>query len=331
MQRSRELDISALPVLNEKQVGNLRHIENLARQPKGDWSHMSGRHPFQEDFGSYRFQIAYMAYALGLTHFHRLPAAPGAFRDTFDLLIQKMLHPEVWLYWRDASQGGAPGFNAHLRGKLPQRVDPVAKDNIMYSAYVQSMALMYNVLFDDDKYAQPGALTMRLDPFFWTLDETEFVYDQNSLNENLYWQMVESGYLGIACEPNCVFQICNQPAILGFRLHDLRKGAHPLMRVRLQNGRPGSPHLSSFACERAFGADLIKTTLRGRKVSCLGKCPLSCCLFGSIDIDQEPAISLPIPEPAGAENRMGFWPPDRPERAAGVLRRWVDQGRPEND
>jgi hypothetical protein len=33
--------------------------------------------------------------------------------------------------------------------------------------------------------------------------------------------MVQSGYLGVACEPNCVFQICNQPAILGFRMHDL--------------------------------------------------------------------------------------------------------------
>ena len=32
--------------------------------------------------------------------------------------------------------------------------------------------------------------------------------------------MVQKGYLGIACEPNCVFQICNQVPILGFRLHD---------------------------------------------------------------------------------------------------------------
>jgi hypothetical protein len=51
-----------------------------------------------------------------------------------------------------------------------------------------------------------------------------FEYDQNTLNEHVYWQMVESGYLGVACEPNCVFQICNQPAILGFRLHDLLTG-----------------------------------------------------------------------------------------------------------
>jgi hypothetical protein len=36
--------------------------------------------------------------------------------------------------------------------------------------------------------------------------------------------MVQSGFLGVACEPNCIFQICNQPAILGFRLHDLVYG-----------------------------------------------------------------------------------------------------------
>src|SRR6266568_1171526 len=84
-----------------------------------------------------------------------------------------------------------------------------------------------------------------------------------------------------------------------------RKGANPLMRVRLQNRRPGSPHLSSFACEIAFRAHLIKTTVRGRMVSCLGKCPLSCCLFGPIDIDQEPAISQTIPESAWRRAERG--------------------------
>jgi len=94
----------------------------------------------------------------------------------------------------------------------------------MYSAYVQSMALLYNYLFDDDRYAQPGALTFRHWSYFWGGAPKIFAYDQNSLNEHLYWKMVESGYIGIACEPNCIFQICNQPAILGFRMHDLLTG-----------------------------------------------------------------------------------------------------------
>ncbi len=70
-----------------------------------------------------------------------------------------------------------------------------------------------------------------------------------------------------------------------------RKSADPLMRVRLQNGCPGSPHVSSFAREIAFRTHPIKPTVRGRKLACLGKCPLSCRLFGPIYIDHEPGIS----------------------------------------
>src|SRR5262249_48736862 len=88
----------------------------------------------------------------------------------------------------------------------------------------QSMALLYSYLFDDNRYAQPGALTFRFWSYFWGGEEKRFAYDQNSLNDHIYWQMVQSGYLGIACEPNCVFQICNQPAIIGFRMHDLVYG-----------------------------------------------------------------------------------------------------------
>jgi hypothetical protein len=217
------VDIGRFPLLDKWQLGHLRHIDNLSRQPPNDWSLMSGRAANQEDFGGYRFQLAYMAYALGLTYFHRLPAAPGVFRPIFQCLIEKMLHPAVWMYWRDVSRGGAM-FNAHLADQLSEQWNPVERDNIMYSAYVQSMALMYDVLFNDHRYAEPGALTFNYWSFFWGGNEKRFEYDQYSLNQHLYWKMVESGYLGIACEPNCIFQICNQPAILGFRLHDILTG-----------------------------------------------------------------------------------------------------------
>jgi linalool dehydratase/isomerase-like protein len=39
--------------------------------------------------------------------------------------------------------------------------------DVMYSAYVQSMAHLYAYLFDDDRYAEPGALTFRYWSFFW--------------------------------------------------------------------------------------------------------------------------------------------------------------------
>lgn len=212
-----------LDMLTDRQAGHLRHFANLSRQLPNDWSLMQGRGTGQDDFGGYRFQLAYMAYALALAHRHRLPAAPGVFKPVFERVIEKMLLPEVWMYWARVSRGGSV-FNMHLSDKLGEEWDPVRRDNIMYSAYVQSMALLYHYLFDDDRYAAPGALTFKYWSFFWGGKERRFEYDQNSLNEIVYWQMVESGYLGVACEPNCVFQICNQPAILGFRMHDLVNG-----------------------------------------------------------------------------------------------------------
>src|SRR6516164_9299603 len=69
-----------VPMLDELQAGHLRHILNLAARLPDDWSGMQGRTTLQEDFGSLRFQLAYMSYALALTHVHRLPAAPVMFR-----------------------------------------------------------------------------------------------------------------------------------------------------------------------------------------------------------------------------------------------------------
>jgi hypothetical protein len=210
------------PLLDDKQAGHIRRIQKHATQLPDDWSGMMGRSSLQEDFGALRFQLAYMAYALALAHVHRLPAAPAVFRKPYDRLLQKMLSPDVWTYWHYVSTGNGP-LNKSL-GELPAQWNPVETDNIMFSAYVQSMALLYHYLFDDPKYAAEGALTFHLQPLFWGAGGQRFAYDERKLNEHLYWTMVQKGYLGIACEPNCVFQICNQVPILGFRMHDLVYG-----------------------------------------------------------------------------------------------------------
>jgi cytochrome oxidase Cu insertion factor (SCO1/SenC/PrrC family) len=212
----------SLKVLDKKQVASIRHIGNLARQLKGDWSNMMGPTDLNDGFGAYRFQLAYGFYALALAHFHRLPAAPGLFQGTMEQMIEKMCHPDVWFYWRDASTGGGL---ARTPRKEPD-ANPIKKDNIMYSAYLQTMTLLYHSLFEDDRYTKPGSLRLRYDPFFWgEPGGFSFEYDQNSLNDRVYWNMVESGYLGVACEPWCVFQICNQPPIIGFRLNDELTGS----------------------------------------------------------------------------------------------------------
>jgi linalool dehydratase/isomerase-like protein len=110
--------------LTTEQLGHLRHFDNLSRRLPNDWSSMHGKGVGQDDFGGYRFQLAYMAYALALTHVHRLPAAPGVFKETFERLIEKILMPEVWMYWRDVSRGGSV-FNMHLAERLHEEWNPV--------------------------------------------------------------------------------------------------------------------------------------------------------------------------------------------------------------
>lgn len=222
-------DAAGYPTLDPLQVGQVRRILNLAALLPDDWSGMMGRSSLQEDFGALRFQLAYMSYALALTHVHRLPAAPGLIRAPFERLIEKMLSPDVWTYWHYVSTANGP-FN-NFKGEQPAEWDPVVRDNIMYSAYLQSMALLYHYLFRDDRYARPGALTLSYRPLFWGEGPKRFAYDENSLNDHIYWNMVENGFLGIACEPNCVFQICNQVPILGFRLHDLIHGGTTAQEV----------------------------------------------------------------------------------------------------
>jgi hypothetical protein len=215
-------DVSRYPILDPLQLGHLRHIENLAAQPDGEWSKMGIPDPGQEWLDSYRYQLAQMAYALGLAHYHRLPAAPAAVRSTFDRLIRKMLRREVWGYWKDTSQSG-PYVNPDIKELRKGWTDPVVRENIMYSGHLSAMVGMYSVLFDDDSYDRPGALTFLHNPIFWGMKPEKFEYSRSSLNEVIYWQMVENGWLGVACEPNCVFIVCNQFPMLGFRFADLRK------------------------------------------------------------------------------------------------------------
>lgn len=225
-----ENDVDRFPRLDRKQVGSIRHIGNLARQLTNDWSGMMGPAPLAAGFAAYGFQLAFMALALGLAHFHRLPSAPGLFKSTFERLIEKMRLPAVWHTWKDESRGG--GLLNREAGVADGWADPIAKDNIMYSAHLQTMALIYNLLFDDERFAQRGALSLDYDPVrHQPVEGYHFEYDQKSINDVVYRQMVESGYLGVACEPHCVFLACNQPAILGFRFHDILNGGETAEEV----------------------------------------------------------------------------------------------------
>ena len=122
--------ISELPKLSREQCGHLRHFHNLSTQPDGDWSFMGGASGQDHDEGSFRYQLANMAYAAGAAHYHRLPALRSVFKSLMDNLIKKMLHPDVWSYWYLTSQSGKRLDRDLVELRKPW-ADPVCKENVM--------------------------------------------------------------------------------------------------------------------------------------------------------------------------------------------------------
>ena len=58
------------------------------------------------------------------------------------------------------------------------------------------MVTLYSVLFNDDCYDEPGALTFVFDPIFWGMGPEKFEYDTTKLQQVILDQMERSGWLG---------------------------------------------------------------------------------------------------------------------------------------
>lgn len=202
-------DLSGYGKLDAKQAGHLRHFYNLVSQPDGYWRLFDTADGHDEFDDAKRYQLATMTYATGAAHYHRLPALHGQFRRLMRQMIQKMLCKEVWSYWFLASHSGRL-FDPDIKELRKPWADPVVKENIMYSGHLLLMTSLYAMLFDDDEFEREGALTFRWDPLFWGLGPEEFVYDNAKLQAKILGQMEENEWVGVCCEPNAVFVVCNQ-------------------------------------------------------------------------------------------------------------------------
>ena len=211
------LNISRHPKLDTAQAGHLRHFHNLTTQLDGEWHHMAGFEPLQELFDAYRYQLSVMAYATGLAHFHRLPAARSMFKRLLDQIMHKMLLRDVWGYWWNASLSGDVIDPGRTELRKPW-ADPIIKENIMYSGHLLMMTSMYAMLFDDDKYEKPGSLTFVWGPLLWTIGKEKFEYDNRSVQAAILAEMERSKWIGVCCEPNLIFVVCNQFPVSHIRL-----------------------------------------------------------------------------------------------------------------
>lgn len=204
-----QLDLSEYKKLDNLQAGHIRHFHNLVSQPDGEWHHMGSKEAQQEFLDAFRYQISAMAYSASVVHYHRLPAARSIFKPLIRRLIHKMLLPEVWAYWYLTSQSGS--FTDPRRTELRKPwSNPVVRENIMYSGHLLLMTSLYAMLFDDDEFEQPNSLTFEWSPLFWGLGPETFHYDTRSLQAAILAEMERNKWVGVCCEPNNVFVVCNQ-------------------------------------------------------------------------------------------------------------------------
>lgn len=216
--------------LDAVQWGHLRNIVRLSRQMPGDWSDMGPFDPTNEGDDAYRYQLAYMAYTLGIAQYHYLPSYRELFRETLAALISKMMRHDVWGYWELTSRGSKV-MDPDLEVLVEGWVDPVIRKNVMYSGHLLMMVSLYEMLYRDGRYFKPGALTFECRPPFRGLGPQDFPYDLDSLAAVIEEQFEASGGMGCECEPNGIFVYCNQFPMLGLSHLDCVRGTDVAPRL----------------------------------------------------------------------------------------------------
>lgn len=170
---------------------------------------MGTQEPGQEWLDALRYQLATMAYASGVAHYHHLPALRSVFKQLLRKLIHKMLLRSVWGYWFMTSLSGT-FVDPELKELRQPWADPVVRENIMYSGHLLLMISLYAMLFDDGEFEKPESMVFRWNPLFFGMGPETFSYDRQSLQEAILREMERNDWMGVCCEPNCVFVVCNQ-------------------------------------------------------------------------------------------------------------------------
>ena len=207
------IDPASYQQIGTDEMGLFRWYLSVCDDPLDDFSKIKSYEDSQFYLSSYRYPIAFMTYFFATEQYFKLPAYSELIKPRMDRLIQKMQEKQVWQYWAVRSKGVdflEPGLNT----PYPEKHDPVADENIMYSGHLGHMIGLYEMLYKDMKWETPDSIV-----FKWS-DTEEYKYNNYSLQKVMYDQMMNNSYHSIECEPNAVFAECNQHPILSFMLYD---------------------------------------------------------------------------------------------------------------
>ncbi|KAJ5111254.1 hypothetical protein N7532_001789 [Penicillium argentinense] len=153
--------------------------------------------PAQDFLDAYRYQLATMAYAAGVTHYHRMPVMRSLFKPLIRRLIHKILRREVWGNWYLTSQSESV-VEPDIKELRKPWADPIVQENVMYSAHLLLITSIYAMLLIMTSLRSPEKAILK--------------------------EMERNGWVGVCCEPNIVFVVCNQFPLIAMRYNDVRDG-----------------------------------------------------------------------------------------------------------
>jgi Linalool dehydratase/isomerase len=180
-----------------------RALQPLDRYDGFDWVE------FQFQFAAVRYQLNSINYGLALMQYHSTPSFHGYLKQAQRNTIDKMLDKRVWGFWRWES----------LWGNFTTDFDPIKKDNIMVSGWTGMAMGLYASVTGDDHYSKPGSMT-------FSYDDKSFEYDIHTMAECVYKNFKASEWTLFPCEPNWVYNMCNETGITFLAQHDRLYGTH---------------------------------------------------------------------------------------------------------
>ncbi|MDR1899825.1 MAG: hypothetical protein LBQ55_07460 [Treponema sp.] len=161
---------------------------------------------FFPSLSAYRYQLAYVGYALMTLQCGYTPNFHGYLNEAQRFLIEGYTRPETCGYWKWESLAGYWRWNP----------DPVIRGNVMLSGWASALIAGYGANTGDLRYEQDRAL--RFKPF----KNSDKTYDHtiSSIIESFEKQIQREPAALISCEPQMQFPICNAYALLGMLAYD---------------------------------------------------------------------------------------------------------------
>jgi hypothetical protein len=66
------------------------------------------------------------------------------------------------------------------------------------------------MLFNDRRFDYEGSIVFDWNPLFFGMGPERFIYTRSTLQKTIPKEMERENWMGVCCEPNMIFIICNQ-------------------------------------------------------------------------------------------------------------------------